>query len=113
MDVSECGSRRSGRSPCCRSGSFPLRESAPTQRAAVLLPLAVLAGVVAVWALLSSLRVYHESTFPSPWPVPRAFREEASSKRLFDDMVASLFRVSAGFLMAVGVTVPLGLLLGP
>jgi NitT/TauT family transport system permease protein len=68
--------------------------------------------VVAVWALLSAIHLFHESTFPSPGAVARAFQQEVSSKRLFDDMVASLFRVSAGFLLAVMVSVPLGLLLG-
>jgi NitT/TauT family transport system permease protein len=84
----------------------------PTSAAARLLPVGVFAAGVAGWGLLSSLRLFPESTFPSPQAVMRGFGEEVSSGRLFDDLVASLFRVAAGFLLAVLLSVPLGLWLG-
>ena len=77
-----------------------------------LLPVAVLIIAVALWWALSALRVFPESAFPSPPSVARGFMEEVSTGRLFDDLVASLFRVSVGFMLAVVLGIPLGLILG-
>lgn len=77
-----------------------------------LLPLAVVAGAVAAWALFASLRLVPESTFPSPVAVFLGFGEEIRTGRLFNDLVASLWRVTAGFLLAVLSSVPFGLWLG-
>lgn len=77
-----------------------------------LLPVAVLIVAVALWWALSSLRVFPESAFPSPQSVARGFGEEVSTGRLFDDLIASLFRVSMGFILAVALGIPLGLILG-
>ena len=76
------------------------------------LALAGPAALVAVWALTASLGLFPESLFPTPWAVARALAAELSSFRLVDDAIASLFRVSLGFLLAVGLGVPAGLLLG-
>jgi NitT/TauT family transport system permease protein len=84
----------------------------PPSPTARLWPAAVVLGAVAVWSLLSHLRVYPESAFPSPVEVARGFAEEIRTRRWFDDLVASLFRVSVGFLLAVVSSVPLGLWLG-
>jgi NitT/TauT family transport system permease protein len=70
------------------------------------------AALVAVWAVTASLGLFPESLFPSPWAVARALGAELASFRLVDDAIASLFRVSLGFLLAVGLGVPTGLLLG-
>jgi NitT/TauT family transport system permease protein len=77
-----------------------------------LLPVAVLIIAVALWWALSALRVFPESAFPSPQSVARGFAEEVSTGRLFDDLIASLFRVSMGFMLAVVLGIPLGLTLG-
>jgi NitT/TauT family transport system permease protein len=76
--------------------------------------LAVLGGLalVAVWAAIASLGVFPESLFPTPLSVGRALVQELRSGRLVDDSLASLFRVSAGFLLATALGVPVGLLLG-
>jgi len=78
-------------------------------------PFLALAGpilLVLVWAAVASLGVFPESLFPTPLAVARAFVQEWRSGRLVEDSIASLFRVSAGFLLAVALGVPLGLLLG-
>ena len=77
-----------------------------------LLPLVVLAVALALWWALSALRVFPESLFPSPQSVARGFVEEIRTGRLFNDMVASLFRVTTGFLLSVVMGTPLGLWLG-
>ena len=77
-----------------------------------LLPLAVLFAALALWAALSALRLFPESLFPSPQSVARGFLEEIRTGRLLNDVVASLFRVTMGFVLAVVLGAPLGLWLG-
>ena len=77
-----------------------------------LLPVVVLALLLALWWALSALRVYPESAFPSPQSVVRGFGEEIMAGRLFDDLVASVFRVLTGFTLAVALGIPIGLMLG-
>ena len=77
-----------------------------------LLPVAVFILIVSLWALLSAWRVFPESSFPSPKSVALGFAEEFKAGRLFDDIIASLFRVSTGFALAVLLGIPLGLALG-
>ncbi len=77
-----------------------------------LLPLLVLGAVIAIWEALWRLQVFPESVFPSPLAVARGLGEEISTGRLFSDLVASLFRVTSGFMLAVVLGVPAGLWLG-
>jgi NitT/TauT family transport system permease protein len=77
-----------------------------------LLPILVLLLIVGLWWALSALRIYPESAFPSPQAVARGFVEEIKAGRLFDDLIASLFRVTTGFALAVALGIPLGLMLG-
>lgn len=77
-----------------------------------LLPILVLILIVGLWWALSELRIFPESAFPSPQAVARGFGEEIKAGRLFDDLIASLFRVTTGFALAVALGIPLGLLLG-
>jgi NitT/TauT family transport system permease protein len=71
----------------------------------------MIAGIL-IWAALAALRVFPESAFPSPLSVARGFGEEIRTGRLFNDLVASLFRVSVGFVLAAASGIPLGLVLG-
>jgi NitT/TauT family transport system permease protein len=77
-----------------------------------LLPLAVLLAGLVVWAGVAALRVFPPSAFPSPLAVAGGFVEEVTTGRLFRDLVASLFRVTSGFLLATLSGIPLGLVLG-
>jgi NitT/TauT family transport system permease protein len=77
-----------------------------------LLPLFVLLIGLAIWFCLSRLGVFPESAFPSPVAVARGFGIELRSGRLLDDLIASLFRVSCGFLLAVILGLPTGLWMG-
>jgi NitT/TauT family transport system permease protein len=69
-------------------------------------------GAVTIWAAVSAAGLFPESLFPSPSAVWRGFGEEWRSGRLTRDIVASLFRVGAGFALAVALGIPLGLWLG-
>jgi NitT/TauT family transport system permease protein len=77
-----------------------------------LLALVGPAAIVGVWALVASLHVFPESLFPHPIDVAHGLVSELQSGRLVRDAIASLFRVSVGFLLAVVVGVPVGLLVG-
>ncbi|MGH9768060.1 MAG: ABC transporter permease [Blastocatellia bacterium] len=84
----------------------------PNTSSSILLPLAVAAALVAVWAVVWKTGVFHESALPSPVAVLRGFGEELGSGRLFNDLITSLFRVSCGFAIAVVTGIPMGLWLG-
>jgi NitT/TauT family transport system permease protein len=77
-----------------------------------LLPLGVALAGIALWAALSGLHIFPKAAFPSPWDVIAGFAEELRTGRLFNDLIASLFRVMVGFTVAVLLSVPLGLWLG-
>ncbi len=78
----------------------------------VLLPTAVLAAALGAWAIVSRLHVFPDYAFPAPASVAQSFAEEIRARRLFDDIVASLFRVVVGFTLAVVTGVPVGLWMG-
>jgi NitT/TauT family transport system permease protein len=77
-----------------------------------LLPLLVLFVAIAVWSALWMLQVFPESVFPSPFAVAKGLGEEVRTGRLLGDLVASLFRVTTGFMLAVVLGLPVGLWLG-
>jgi NitT/TauT family transport system permease protein len=64
------------------------------------------------WAVLSASGVFPHSSFPAPIEVLSGMGEELTRGRLFQDIIASLFRVSTGFLLAVVLGLPLGLTIG-
>ena len=77
-----------------------------------MLPLVVLLIALLIWTTLSAVKVFPESVFPSPFSVAKGFLEEVRTGRLLDDIVASLFRVTTGFALAVVTGIPAGLWLG-
>ena len=76
------------------------------------LPVLVVLGALFLWIVLSALKLFPLSTFPRPMDVLLVFQQELKSGRLLDDAVASSFRVSVGFSLAVVLGIPLGLTLG-
>lgn len=77
---------------------------------AVLLPLAVAVAFIAAWHF--AVRGSGSAIFPTPGEVLTGTVELAQKGVLFKYVVASLFRVSAGYLLAVLVGIPAGLLMG-
>jgi len=75
-----------------------------------LLP--VLTGLffLILWHVL--VKISGSDLFPTPWDVAKGIRELFDKGLLAKYIVASLFRVSWGFILAVLVGVPLGLALG-
>lgn len=78
----------------------------------VVLPLAVICGAVIAWHLLCAFGIFPPVAVPSPLQSLAGFAEEVRGGRMFDDIIASLFRVMVGFALAVALGIPLGLLMG-
>jgi len=78
----------------------------------VLLPLGVVVVAVIVWHFLCAFGILPAIAVPTPLQVLTGFAEEARRGRLFDDVIASLFRVMIGFVLAVALGLPLGLFMG-
>ncbi len=74
--------------------------------------ISVLSVAVAVLAWDLAVRLSGHTLIPGPLDVVAAFGELAASGRLFRYAIASLFRVTWGFTLAVVVGIPLGLMLG-
>jgi NitT/TauT family transport system permease protein len=74
------------------------------------LPLATAAIFLTLWHSL--VRLSGSDLFPTPMEVVHGIRELIEKGLLLKYIVASLFRVSWGFMLAVLVGVPLGLILG-
>lgn len=79
-------------------------------RRRVGLPVMVMALSIAAWDV--AVRISGSDMFPRPVEVLRGVIELAERGVLFKYIIASLFRVTWGFALAVMVGVPLGLLLG-
>lgn len=76
------------------------------------LPLLVVAAMIVVWTLVWRSGIFHESAFPAPLAVLRAFADELRTGRLYTDLITSLFRVTCGFGLAVVAGIPVGLWMG-
>ena len=74
-----------------------------------LLPFAGVAALLVAWDL--AIRFGRVPLLPGPLAVARAIAELAQKGFLVKHVVASLFRVTWGYLLAVSVGVPLGILL--
>ena len=72
--------------------------------------LIVLAAVVAIWWITVVLT--KSVIFPTPWQVVTGTLELAADGTLWEHIGASLFRVAAGFGLAVILAIPLGLWMG-
>jgi NitT/TauT family transport system permease protein len=75
-----------------------------------LLPLAVGLAFLLTWDIV--VRLAGSTMFPKPFDVAKGIVELAQQGLLFKYIVASLFRVTWGFLLAALVGVPFGLVLG-
>lgn len=75
-------------------------------------PIGAFAFVLAVWQGAAWLGLFSTQSFPSPLACVSGMREVILDGRLVDYSIASLFRVTVGWYLAVLVAIPLGLLLG-
>jgi NitT/TauT family transport system permease protein len=87
-------------------------KEAPAKGWTRLLPLVVLLVALALWWGVSERHLWPDWLFPAPQAVWKTFLERLRTGKLMDDTIASLFRVSVGFAIAVVAAVPFGLWLG-
>ena len=75
-----------------------------------LLPFTSVALLIAVWQIAVS--THPDSLIPGPWAVVAGIVELAQKGLLVKYVVASLFRVTWGYVSAAFLAIPFGLLLG-
>jgi NitT/TauT family transport system permease protein len=76
----------------------------------IVRPVGIAALFLTLWGI--AVRLSHSDLFPTPGEVARGIVELIQKGLLVKYIVASLFRVTWGFLLAVVVGVPVGLVLG-
>lgn len=72
----------------------------------------VLAALLVAWHATAVSGVYPRHLLPTPWAVLEAVVEAAASGELLSNVLVSLGRQAAGFLVAVLVGLPIGLAIG-
>jgi NitT/TauT family transport system permease protein len=77
-----------------------------------LAPFLVAGAALLLWQMLCTLHVLSHAMFPTPHDVWLGVGEELRAGRLFNDLIASLWRVAIGFGLAVLLSVPFGLWIG-
>lgn len=75
-----------------------------------LRPIAFIAILLVAWQLAVSRQPAH--LLPGPWGVVGGIRDLLRHGLLFKYVVASLFRVTWGFVLAAALAIPLGLMIG-
>ncbi len=99
-----------------RRAWLEIRESLPGWQAWVLGALPILA-LLAVWSLATAGGAPEErwispTILPSPWEVLASFPELWFDRALTRNLLVSFGRVAAGFVVAVCIALPLGVLMG-
>jgi NitT/TauT family transport system permease protein len=70
------------------------------------------AAVLFIWEMTARFSGWSAQVFPGPYPVLLSLIELTANGTLIKHSVASLFRVTAGFYLAMFLGIPLGMLLG-
>lgn len=78
----------------------------------IILPLITLFIILTLWELVTRFSGWSNTVFPGPIAVLKSTEELIINGKLLKNTVASLFRVSIGFSLAVVLGVPLGIVLG-
>ena len=84
----------------------------PSKKFNFLLPLIVIAGMVLFWQVICMLKVVPAYQLPSPADAARSIKEEVLAGRLVNDIIASMWRVTIGFVVSALLGIPFGLWLG-
>jgi len=78
----------------------------------LFLPLFTFCGVALIWSLMSRFSGWSSQVFPGPLAVVASIWELIANGTLIKHTIASLFRVTAGFYLAILLGIPLGMVLG-
>lgn len=77
-----------------------------------VLPLLVILVFFLTWYCICYFNIVPAYQLPSPADVLNSFKEEIIAGRLINDIIASLWRISIGFIGAAALAIPFGLFLG-
>jgi NitT/TauT family transport system permease protein len=94
------------------SGQASTSKSKKTRTIQLFLPAIVLLVFLLIWFLITYSNLFPAYALPSPESVWKSFLEEIKAGRLFDDVIASLWRVGVGFVVSATLGIPAGLWLG-
>ena len=84
----------------------------PSWEMRLLLPLAAFGALLLIWDLLARFAGWSVDVFPGPLQVFISMGELIANGTLIKHTVASLYRVTVGFYLAVLGGIPLGIMLG-
>ncbi len=93
-----------------RQQTWELKGEIPLQPSVRLRPIAFVALLLALWQL--AILHHPETLLPGPWAALLGIGDLLRRGLLLKDIVASLFRVTWGFLLAASLAIPLGLVIG-
>jgi NitT/TauT family transport system permease protein len=79
---------------------------------AFVLPIGAFLVLGLIWALAAKFSGWSQAVFPTPWGAAMGLWELIENGALLKHSVASLFRVTAGYYLAILLGLPLGILLG-
>ena len=72
----------------------------------------IFCGFAFIWSLTSRFSGWNDQVFPGPLAVVASIWELLANGTLIKHTIASLFRVTAGFYLAIMLGIPLGMILG-
>ncbi|MBT1165217.1 ABC transporter permease [Bifidobacterium simiarum] len=75
-------------------------------------PLVTFAVLLALWALVTETGMVDPLFLPSPSAVAQALVDQAAQGALWTDIGTSVYRITVGYLIAVVMAVPLGVMMG-
>jgi NitT/TauT family transport system permease protein len=75
-------------------------------------PAILIISLVILWYIICHIQLFPSYQLPSPLEVWNSFGEEFLSGRLINDIIASMWRVTIGFVISACLGIPLGLCLG-
>jgi NitT/TauT family transport system permease protein len=84
----------------------------PNKRSHFFLPLIIVLAFLLVWYMVSYLKIVPSYQLPTIADVAKSFKEELAAGRLTNDVIASLWRVTVGFVVSAILGIPAGLWLG-
>lgn len=78
----------------------------------IILPVLVSLLLVAIWQITCWTEIFPHYMLPTPADVLASLQEEFTTGRLVNDIVASMWRITVGFILSAILAIPVGLWLG-
>lgn len=87
-------------------------NQAPRKRTDIFLPIIVILTFLLVWYSVTYFKLVPPYQMPSIADAVKSFKEEVLAGRLANDVIASMWRVTVGFVISAILGIPAGLWLG-